>query len=120
MRGTIRRLFIILMICFLCHGDALAVDEYDEEDDYLSDDLLYEEASEDYLEPWNRLMFDFNDRLYFLVLKPVVEGYVYISPVYVRVGVSNFFSNLSFPIRFVNSLLQGKGAAAEREFARIL
>ncbi|MBW2219405.1 MAG: VacJ family lipoprotein [Deltaproteobacteria bacterium] len=121
MRGIVRRLFIILMLCFLCHGYAMAADEYDEEDDYLSDEnLLYEEESQDYLEPWNRLMFNFNDRLYFLILKPVTEGYVYISPVYVRVGVFNFFSNLSFPVRFVNSLLQGKGEAAERESARFI
>ncbi|MBW1895014.1 MAG: VacJ family lipoprotein [Deltaproteobacteria bacterium] len=121
MRGIVRRLFIILVLCFLCHGYAMAADEYDEEDDYLSDEnLLYEEESQDYLEPWNRLMFNFNDRLYFLILKPVTEGYVYISPVYVRVGVFNFFSNLSFPVRFVNSLLQGKGEAAERESARFI
>ena len=110
-----------MMICCSVCGSAIAADEYDEEDDYLSDDVyLYEEESEDYLEPWNRLMFNFNDRLYFLVIKPVAEGYVYIAPVPFRICISNFFSNLSFPVRFTNSLLQGKGDGAAVELWRFL
>ena len=65
-------------------------------------------------------MFNFNDRLYFLVMKPVTEGYVYIAPVSIRLGVSNFFSNLSFPVRFTNSLLQCKGDGAAVELWRFL
>ena len=63
-----------MMLCCSFCGSATAADEYDEEENYLSDDVyLYEEESEDYLEPWNRLMFNFNDRLYFLVIKPQKE-----------------------------------------------
>lgn len=69
----------------------------------------------DPLEPFNRAMFDFNDKLYFWVLKPVAQGYNQVVPEPARVGVKNFFSNLRFPIRFVSSLLQGdiKGAATQ-------
>ncbi|MDZ4163506.1 MAG: VacJ family lipoprotein [Smithellaceae bacterium] len=69
----------------------------------------------DPLEPFNRAMFHFNDKLYFWFLKPVAQGYGKVVPETARVGVSNFFTNLTFPIRFVNSLLQGnfKGAASE-------
>ena len=69
----------------------------------------------DPLEPFNRAMFVFNDKLYFWVLKPVAQGYKKVVPEAPRVGVKNFFSNLKFPIRFVSSLLQAdfRGAAAE-------
>jgi phospholipid-binding lipoprotein MlaA len=69
----------------------------------------------DPLEPFNRAMYHFNDKLYFWVLKPVAQGYGKAVPEAARVGVSNFFANLAFPIRFVNCLLQAnfEGAAAE-------
>jgi phospholipid-binding lipoprotein MlaA len=121
MKGMVRRLFIVLMICCSFCGSAIAADEYDEDDDYLSDDVyMYEEEPEDYLEPWNRLMFTFNDRLYFLVMKPVAKGYVYITPVSFRICISNFFTNLMFPVRFTNSLFQGKGDSASEELWRFL
>ncbi len=69
----------------------------------------------DPLEPFNRAMYQFNDKLYFWVLKPVAQGYGQVVPEPARVGVSNFFANLTFPVRFVNCLLQAnfKGAATE-------
>lgn len=69
----------------------------------------------DPLESFNRAMFVFNDKLYFWVLKPVARGYNAVAPEPVRIGVRNFFSNVRFPIRFVNCLLQAdlKGAAVE-------
>jgi phospholipid-binding lipoprotein MlaA len=69
----------------------------------------------DPLEGYNRVMFQFNDKLYFWVLKPVAQGYREIVPEAPRVSVNNFFTNLAFPIRFVNHLLQADlmGAAAE-------
>lgn len=69
----------------------------------------------DPLEPVNRAMFQFNDRLYFWVLKPVAQGYKEVLPEPARISVKNFFSNLGFPIRFLSCLLQAdlKGAATE-------
>lgn len=69
----------------------------------------------DPLEPFNRAIYHFNDKLYFWLLKPVAQGYGKVVPEPARVGVSNFFANLAFPIRFVNCLLQAnfEGAAAE-------
>jgi phospholipid-binding lipoprotein MlaA len=69
----------------------------------------------DPLELFNRAMYHFNDKLYFWVLKPVAQGYGKVVPETARIGVSNFFVNLAFPIRFVNCLLQAnfKGAATE-------
>ncbi len=60
----------------------------------------------DPLEPFNRAMYHFNDKLYFWVLKPVAQGYKAVVPEVARVGVQNFFTNIAFPVRFVNCLLQ--------------
>ncbi len=74
----------------------------------------------DPLEPFNRAMFNFNDKLYFWVLKPVARGYNKAIPELARVSVSNFYSNMSFPIRFVNSLLQTNFAGAASELGRFI
>ncbi len=84
-------------------------------------DYVEEEGGEvkegiaDPLEPFNRAMYHFNDNLYFWVLKPVARGYRTVVPEEARVGVRNFFTNVTFPIRFVNCFLQGnfRGAASE-------
>jgi phospholipid-binding lipoprotein MlaA len=69
----------------------------------------------DPLEPFNRAMFQFNDKLYFWVLKPVALAYKKVVHEDFRVVVKNFFSNAAFPVRFLNCLLQAnlKGAASE-------
>ena len=73
------------------------------------------EAIPDPLEPLNRAFFEFNDRLYFWVLKPVATGYKTVVPEEVRMCGRNFFNNLAFPVRFVNNLLQGKFFGAFEE-----
>lgn len=62
----------------------------------------------DPLEPVNRGIFWFNDKLYIYALKPVARGYRAVTPVPVQESVGNFFRNLTAPVRIVNSLLQFK------------
>ncbi len=89
-------------------------------------DLLEEELDEqvvevdDPLEPWNRLMFGVNDVLYFWIVKPIVGTYKAVVPEPARIGVRNFFQNLTTPVRYVNCLLQGKGDSADTELRRFL
>ncbi len=82
----------------------------------------FEETEEltiaDPIEPWNRLMFQFNDRLYFWVVKPVAKAYSFVLPQDDRVAIRNFLDNLLFPVRFVNCILQGKLKAAGNELLR--
>jgi phospholipid-binding lipoprotein MlaA len=73
------------------------------------------ETIADPLEPVNRVFFHFNDKLYFWVLKPVATGYETIIPEDGRVGVRNFFSNFTTPIRLVNCLLQARFKGAGNE-----
>ncbi len=72
----------------------------------------------DPIEPWNRAMFGINDIFYFWVAKPVTHTYAGVVPKPVRIGVDNFFNNLTTPARFVNCLFQGKGPEADRELRR--
>ncbi len=74
----------------------------------------------DPLEPMNRASFKFNDKLYFWFFKPVATGYKAIVPEDARIGVRNFFSNLSTPVRLVNCLLQAKFKGAGNEGFRFL
>ncbi len=75
-------------------------------------------AVSDPLEPVNRAFFQFNDKLYFWVLKPVSKGYVKVVPQPARRGVNNFFSNIATPIRLVNSALQAEFRGAWVEIER--
>jgi phospholipid-binding lipoprotein MlaA len=72
----------------------------------------------DPLEPYNRAMYHVNDKLYFLVLKPVSQGYGNTVPEFARISVQNFFYNLRFPIRFVSCLLQAEFKSSAKELGR--
>ena len=72
----------------------------------------------DPLSGYNRIMTGFNDTFYVKLLFPVARGYSTVVPEGARQGVSRFFNNLRFPIRFVNNLLQLKFAYAAEELAR--
>jgi phospholipid-binding lipoprotein MlaA len=74
----------------------------------------------DPLEPVNRAFFQFNDKLYFWILKPVATGYKAVLPEDARIGVRNFFSNLTTPVRVANCLLQVNFKCAGTETARFL
>jgi len=101
----------------------LAADQADEAgfEDPFDDPFAKEETDvlevADPIEPFNRAMFWFNDKLYFYLLKPVARGYR-IVPEPARISVSNFFSNLATPVRLVNALLQFKFSKAGSELAR--
>ena len=92
-------------------------EEYEEDPEYLEEEEM-EEQIPDPLESINRVVFKFNDRLYFWVLKPVAKGYSAIVPEELRVLVRNFFNNVATPIRLVNNLLQFKIKSASNELIR--
>ena len=74
----------------------------------------------DPLESWNRRVYHFNYRFDQWVFLPVVDGYRYITPSFVRTGVSNFFNNIGDVPNLVNSLLQFKGQRSMETTARLL
>ena len=74
----------------------------------------------DPVEPWNRAMYHFNDKLYFWVLKPVTKVYKAGVPEGFRGLMSNFYRNIKAPVRIVNNMLQGKPKYAGLELSRFL
>lgn len=74
----------------------------------------------DPLEPWNRVMFTINDRLYFWVMKPTTKLYNTFIPEWGRIRVRNVVHNVAMPVRFVNSVLQLKFHAAVGELGRFV
>lgn len=74
----------------------------------------------DPLEPYNRAMFAFNDRVDKAVLRPAATIYDKFAPLPVRAGVGNFFSNIEDLWTGTNNLLQGKASEGLTDFARVL
>ena len=74
----------------------------------------------DPLENFNRRVYHFNYRFDEWVFLPAVNGYVYITPSFLRTGVSNFFGNLADVPNLVNSLLQLKGQRSMEITGRLL
>jgi len=79
-----------------------------------------EVSAPDPLEPANRVIGTFNDRLYFWVLKPVAIVYKTLLPPGVRQGIANAFDNIRTPIRFFNNIFQGKPEYAFQELERFV
>jgi phospholipid-binding lipoprotein MlaA len=72
----------------------------------------------DPLEPLNRGVFAFNDKVDQYALKPVATAYKKVLPSFVQTGVHNFFGNLTDAWSAVNNLLQGKGQAGMQDVTR--
>jgi len=88
----------------------------------ITEDEGEEEAVQiaDPLYPWNKTMYHFNDKLYFWLMKPLAQGYSAVVPEDIRLSVSNFFDNITTPVRFVSNLLQLKIKDAGNELFRFL
>jgi len=71
-------------------------------------------------EGWNRKVQGFNDRVDDYVMKPVARGYRWVTPDFVDMGVTNFFSNIGDIRVFINDALQGKLNQAGMDSARFL
>ncbi|MBE0596932.1 MAG: VacJ family lipoprotein [Desulfuromonadales bacterium] len=118
------RLMLLLLLLLLWLPSAVAAQGELEEEEWTDFDDPFAEVGAvvtvvDPIEPFNRAMFWVNDRLYFYLLKPAARGYRVV-PAPTRESVDHFFANLSAPVRLVNSLLQGKFAAAGNETRRFL
>lgn len=79
-----------------------------------------EQQIADPLAPVNKVMFHFNDKLYFWGIKPVTQVYSHIVPEEFRFVISNFYDNLWAPCRMLNNLFQLRFKAAGNELIRFL
>lgn len=110
---------------------AAVVDQVDNNPDEYGDDEFGDEMWGDSeqnqdssdVDPWqgyNRAMFEFNDFLYFNVMKPVTQGYMWAVPLRPRTWVNNFFQNMLYPVRLTSCLLQGKLYTAGAETSKFI
>ncbi len=74
----------------------------------------------DPLQPYNRSIFVFNDKMYYCFMKPVSNGYKAVVHEKVRLSIRKFLSNIKMPVRFVNCVLQGKIEGAATELTRFV
>jgi phospholipid-binding lipoprotein MlaA len=79
-----------------------------------------EPSPHDPWEPFNRSVFEFNEGLDAYLLKPVVTGYRFILPEFVREGIYNFFSNYNDIYTALFNLLQGKPDYAFNDLMRVV
>ena len=79
-----------------------------------------EEAVNDPLESLNRGIFEFNEGLQDVLLRPIAKFYNANVNLTVRQGISNFLDNLSSPVIFANDLLQGEFERALTTFGRAI
>ena len=73
----------------------------------------------DPFEGFNRAMFTVNEGID-TVVKPVAQGYDYITPSPIKAGIGNFFGNIGDIWIAINNLLQGKPMDSLSDIGRIL
>lgn len=86
-------------------------------------DLFFEEEIEhiaDPIEPFNRLIFQINDKLYYYLLKPVSKVFSFVIPKDLRLALGRAINNSKTPISCANCLLQGRFKDGGTEFARLI
>jgi len=101
------------------------VEEEDGErsDEDWGEDLFFEEEVEpiaDPIEPFNRAMFQVNDKLYYYFLKPASKVFSFVLPKDLRVALGRAMNNSEAPIRFTNCLLQGRFKDGGTEITRLV
>lgn len=77
-------------------------------------------AANDPLQPFNRAMFAFNNRLDEAVLEPVSRAYRDILPESARTAVGNALNNMAEPVTLMNNLLQGEFVRARETTVRFV
>lgn len=73
-------------------------------------------------DPWesmNRSVYQFNDVVDTVAIRPAAEIYTKVLPSFVRTGIHNFLGNLSDVWSMANSAMQLKGQATAETFMRI-
>ncbi len=86
----------------------------------LSGCTMGSKEDKDPLEGVNRVVYDVNDTLDKALIKPVAKVYSKVTPKGVRMGVTNFFDNVSYLNVIANDLLQGKFRQAGHDTGRFL
>ena len=82
--------------------------------------VILPESVPDPIEPLNRAVWAFNRGLMKDVVRPTGKAYRFIVRKPVRTAIGNFGTNITYPGRLINNLLQGKWTGARDETYRFL
>ncbi|MCG8614537.1 MAG: VacJ family lipoprotein [Pseudomonadales bacterium] len=96
---------------------------YGEADQGKEDRLGVDVESQEMVDPWygfNYQMFEFNQAVDHYFLKPIAQGYRYITPELIDQGITNVFQNLGDVNTVANSLLQLKPHKSAMTTSRIM
>ncbi len=113
-------LFVILLAIFSFANENYTSNNNDFTNEFDSEFSTKKEEVFDPLSGYNRLMTTFNDKTFIYLVNPIAEGYAYVTPEPIRIGINNFFDNIMFPVRFSNNLLQLKFKNSLEELERFL
>ena len=103
MRKNLTVLLLFIGICSLsCEATAKAV------------------STKDPFGPLNRAMYVFNDGLDHLILKPLAQAYVNVTPEPIVTGIHNFYNNLSDLPTIGNDLFQANFSQSATDGSRFL
>ena len=114
---NIKSFILIFYIVFINYSvlsdeaDKVTTTSSDFETTYNEDEIF------DPIEPFNRVIFGFNNIADKIILEPAAKGYRKL-PSPIQSGISNFLSNLRAPLVVVNQLLQGQGKNAAETTGR--
>jgi len=110
------RLFFILLL--IVNFNLVADDELF--DDFEDEFKIETTDKSDFFYTYNKTMTKYNDLFYTKVFFPIATNYAKVVPKEVRLSVSNFFSNLKFPIRLINNTAQLKFKNSLEESERFI
>jgi phospholipid-binding lipoprotein MlaA len=82
--------------------------------------VVREPTPGDPFEAWNRRVYAFNSAFERRLTTPVTRTYRNVTPQFVKTGVANFVSNLSYPAVIMNDALQFKGMSTLRDTGRFV
>lgn len=86
----------------------------------LSGSAIAQQPVKDPFEGFNRAMFAVNEGLDTVAVKPIAQAYDFVTPLPVRAGVGDFFSNILDVRNVLNNSLQGKLGDAGVDLGRLL
>lgn len=107
-------LIISCLILFCNHGYSQNIDDYSDEEfslfesEFEANNSIYQDKIYDPLESVNRKIYIFNDYFDRYSFTPFIKIYHKNVPQQIRNSIHNFSVNISLPMSFFNSLLQGK------------
>lgn len=114
-------LLLLSSAAFAAESTATTADQETEfRDPFATDSGASKLKISDPLERVNRTFFHFNNWLYRRVLRPVSRGYRTVAPKPARESVARLFTNVKYPVRFVNNVLEGRVQSAGIETARFV